>query len=71
MRTTMQEMLKICEEAKLLERQRICKAFQDLAAQMDAKADEDKTEADDDETEAGLVWVAAAASIRRVCDEVS
>lgn len=51
------------EDAKKDERERILNAFKSLAAQMDEKADAD-------DTDAGLVWTAAASSVRRVCDEV-
>lgn len=48
-----------------LERTQILTKFRELACQM-----ADKTN-DADDSEAGLVWTAAASSIRRVCDELS
>lgn len=56
--------LGIDAEARRLERERVLSLFASLAEQMDAKADAD-------DSELGLVWTAAAASIRRVCDEAS
>lgn len=58
----MREVFAIAAEARRIERERICQLFESLASQMDKKADED-------DTDAGLVWVAAASSIRRVCNE--
>jgi hypothetical protein len=55
--------LGIDAEARRLERERVLAMFAALAQQMDEKADVD-------DSEIGLVWTAAAASIRRVCDEV-
>ena len=50
-------------EARRLERERVLAIFASLAEQMDTKADED-------DGDIGLVWTAAAACVRRVCDEV-
>ena len=57
-------LLGIDAEARRLERERLLSMFASLAGQMDAKADAD-------DGDVGLVWAAAAASIRRVCDEAS
>ena len=54
--------LGIDAEARRLERERVLAMFASLAEQMDTKADED-------DGDIGLVWTAAAACIRRVCDE--
>jgi hypothetical protein len=54
--------LGIDAEARRLERERVLVMFASLAEQMDTKADED-------DGDIGLVWTAAAACIRRVCDE--
>ena len=52
----------IVVEAMRLERERVLEMFTALAKQLDEKADAD-------DGEIGLVWTAAAASVRRVCDE--
>lgn len=51
-------------EARRLERERVLGLFAALAKQLDEKADED-------DGDIGLVWAAAAACIRRVCEEAS
>lgn len=56
--------LGIDAEARRSERERILALFAGLAKQMDEKADED-------DGDVGLVWTAAASSIRRVCDEAA
>lgn len=59
----LKEIFAINAETKKAECDRIIQAFQALALQMDQKADED-------DTETGLVWAAAASCVRRVCNEV-
>lgn len=54
----------IALEARRLERERVLALFSSLAEQMDEKADAD-------DGDIGLTWTAAAASVRRVCDEAS
>jgi hypothetical protein len=54
--------LGIDAEARRMERERVLAMFASLADQMDIKADED-------DGDIGLVWTAAAACVRRVCDE--
>jgi hypothetical protein len=55
-------LLGIDAESRRLERERVLAMFASLAEQMDTKADED-------DGDIGLVWTAAAACVRRVCDE--
>jgi len=54
--------LGIDAEARRMERERVLAMFDSLANQMDIKAEED-------DGDIGLVWTAAAACVRRVCDE--
>ena len=56
------QMFEIANEARRLERERVVAMFSALASQMEVKADQD-------DGDIGLVWTAAAASVRRVCDE--
>jgi hypothetical protein len=66
MKTTdeLKMILAISAEARDNERARVVGLFKSLAQQMEAKADQD-------DDIAGLVWAAAASSIRRVCDEAA